>query len=322
MDNMRGIILMVLGMLGFAAEDMFIKLVASGLPVGQILLVLGSAGALIFAIYAGLTGTRMISKGFFHPAVLLRNLSEMLGGVCFVTALTLIPLATATTILQATPLLVTMGAALVLGEAVGRRRWTAILVGFCGVLLVIRPGTDGFDLEVIWAVAGVASLAIRDLASRKVPKAISSLQLSAWGFFSVGVSGIALLAVDGGAAMPTVWEAGYLTGALAVGVLAYWALTEATRIGEISVVTPFRYSRLVFSAVVGMLVFDEFPDVYTLIGACIIIATGLYTIMRERKRRREEAAQVKAAARGGSLGTDISSTEAIIRPSPSQVILR
>ena len=322
MDNMRGIILMVLGMLGFAAEDMFIKLVASGLPVGQILLVLGSAGALIFAIYAGLTGTRMISRGFFHPAVILRNLSEMLGGVCFVTALTLIPLATATTILQATPLLVTMGAALVLGEAVGRRRWTAILVGFCGVLLVIRPGTDGFDLEVIWAVAGVASLAIRDLASRKVPKAISSLQLSAWGFFSVGVSGIALLAVDGGAVMPTVWEAGYLTGALAVGVLAYWALTEATRIGEISVVTPFRYSRLVFSAVVGMLVFDEFPDVYTLIGACIIIATGLYTIMRERKRRREEAAHAKAAARGGSLGTDISSAEAIIRPSPSQVILR
>ncbi|WP_417415974.1 DMT family transporter [Hoeflea sp.] len=302
MDNMRGIMLMVLGMAGFAGEDMFIKLAASGLPVGEILLVLGFVGALIFAIYARLSGTSVFSRGFFHPAVVLRNLSEMIGGLCFVTALSLIPLATATTILQATPLLVTMGAALVLGEAVGWRRWTAILVGFCGVLLVIRPGLEGFEPEVLWAVAGVVGLGIRDLASRKVPKTTSSLQLSAWGFFAVGISGVALMAITGEAVMPNVTEAMYLAGALSVGVLAYWALTEATRIGEISVVTPFRYSRLVFSTIVGILVFSEFPDFYTLAGACIIIATGLYTIMRERKRRRQEAALAKAALADQTIG--------------------
>ncbi|MCZ4287464.1 DMT family transporter [Hoeflea alexandrii] len=296
MDNMRGIMLMVLGMAGFAAEDMFIKLAAGQLPVGEILLVLGLVGALIFATYARLNGTSVISKGFFHPAVALRNLCEMLGGLCFVMALSLIPLATATTILQATPLLVTMGAALVLGEKVGWRRWTAILVGFGGVLLVIRPGLEGFEPEVLWAVAGVLGLGIRDLASRKVPKTISSLQLSAWGFFAVGVSGAVLMAVTGEAVMPGATETMYLGGALSVGVLAYWALTEATRIGEISVVTPFRYVRLVFSTIVGILVFSEFPDVYTLAGAAIIIATGLYTIMRERSRRRQEAALARAAA--------------------------
>ncbi|MBU2483828.1 MAG: DMT family transporter [Alphaproteobacteria bacterium] len=296
MDNMRGIMLMVLGMAGFAAEDMFIKLAAGQLPVGEILMVLGLVGALIFAIYARLNGTSVISKGFFHPAVVLRNLSEMLGGLCFVMALSLIPLATATTILQATPLLVTMGAALVLGEAVGWRRWTAILVGFGGVLLVIRPGLEGFEPEVLWAVAGVLGLGIRDLASRKVPKTISSLQLSAWGFFAVGISGAVLMLVTGAAVMPGATEAMYLGGALSVGVLAYWALTEATRIGEISVVTPFRYVRLVFSTIIGILVFSEFPDLYTLIGAGIIIATGLYTIMRERSRRRQEAALARAAA--------------------------
>ena len=296
MDNMRGIMLMVLGMAGFAAEDMFIKLAAGQLPVGEILLVLGLAGALIFAIYARLNGTSVISRGFFHPAVVVRNLAEMLGGLCFVTALSLIPLATATTILQATPLLVTMGAALVLGEAVGWRRWTAILVGFGGVLLVIRPGLEGFEPEVFWAVAGVLGLGIRDLASRKVPKTISSLQLSAWGFFAVGISGAVLMAVTGQSVMPGATEAMYLGGALSVGVLAYWALTEATRIGEISVVTPFRYVRLVFSTIIGILVFSEFPDLYTLIGAGIIIATGLYTIMRERRRRRQEAALARAAA--------------------------
>ena len=296
MDNMRGILLMVLGMAGFAAEDMFIKLAASGLPVGQILTVLGFIGALIFMILARLNGTSLFSMGFFHPAVLVRNVSEMLGGICFVTALTLIPLATATTILQATPLLVTMGAALVLGEAVGWRRWTAILVGFGGVLLVIRPGLEGFAPEVLWAVAGVAGLAVRDLASRKVPRATSSLQLAAWGFLAVGISGVGLLAFTGGAVTPTVAQAGFLAGALSVGVLAYWALTEATRIGEISVVTPFRYVRLVFSTIVGILVFSEFPDIYTLIGAGIIIATGLYTIMRERQRRRQEAALARTVA--------------------------
>ncbi|KJS09886.1 MAG: membrane protein, partial [Hoeflea sp. BRH_c9] len=286
MDNMRGIILMVLGMAGFAAEDMFIKLAASGLPVGEILVVLGFLGALVFAVYARLNGTSVISRGFFHPAVLLRNLSEMIGGLCFVTALTLIPLATLTTILQATPLLVTMGAALVLGEAVGWRRWTAILIGFGGVLLVIRPGFEGFEPAALWGVLAVIGLAIRDLASRKVPKSISSLQLSAWGFFAVGVSGAILLAFTGGAEVPSLREGFYLAGALSVGVGAYWALTEATRIGEIGVVTPFRYARLVFSTFIGILVFAEFPDGYTLAGACIIIATGIYTIMRERKRRR------------------------------------
>lgn len=294
MDNMRGIVLMVLGMLGFAAEDMFIKLAAAGLPVGQILVVLGFPGAIFFGLLARSRGLSPMSRDFFHPAVLVRNLTEIIGSIGFVMALALIPLATATTILQAAPLFVTMGAALVLGEAVGWRRWTAILIGFFGVNLVIRPGLEGFEANVLWAVMGVIALSIRDLASRKVPKSISSLQLAAWGFLAVGFAGLAMLAITGGAKVPTWAEAAYLAGALGIGTFAYWALTEATRVGEISVVTPFRYSRLVFSTIVGLLVFSEVPDAYTLIGAGIIITTGLYTIMRERKRRREAAALEKA----------------------------
>lgn len=299
MDNMRGIMLMVLGMAGFAAEDMFIKLASAGLPVGEILVVLGIPGAILFAILAKSRGVDPFSKDFFHPAVMIRNVSEMIGSIGFVTALALIPLATATTILQAAPLFVTMGAALVLGEPVGWRRWTAILVGFCGVVLVIRPGFEGFEPNVLWAVLGVVALSVRDLASRKVPKSILSLQLAVWGFLAVGLTGLLMLAVTGGAKVPTATEALYLTGALAIGAFAYWTLTEATRVGEISVVTPFRYSRLLFSTIVGALVFSEFPDTYTLAGAGIIIATGLYTIMRERKRRRQEAARARAEAAQG-----------------------
>ncbi|WP_417426286.1 DMT family transporter [Hoeflea sp.] len=296
MDNTRGIVLMVLGMLGFAAEDMFIKLASAGLPVGEILAILGIPSAILFAVLARARGDNPFSRDFLHPAVLIRNVSEMFGSVGFVMSLALIPLATAITILQATPLFVTMGAALVLREAVGWRRWTAILVGFLGVVLVIRPGLSGFDPNVIWAVIGVIGLSIRDLASRKVPKAISSLQLAVWGFSAVGIVGLLMITITGGAKMPTGSESLYLLGAFIIGSIAYWTLTEATRVGEIAVVTPFRYSRLVFTTIVGAIVFYEYPDTYTLVGATIIIATGLYTLMRERKRRRQEAVRAKAEA--------------------------
>lgn len=296
MDNMRGIVLMVLGMAGFAAEDMFIKLASANLPVGQILAALGLPGALMFALLARSRGVDPFSRDFLHPAVLVRNVSEMVGSVGFVMSLALIPLATATTILQAAPLFVTMGAALLLGETVGWRRWSAILVGFFGVVLVVRPGFSGFDPNVAWAVLGVTALSVRDLASRKVPKSIVSLQLATWGFFAVGVVGLLMLTVTGGAKPPTLIETVYLLGALSIGSVAYWTLTEATRVGEIAVVTPFRYSRLVFSTIVGAVVFFEYPDLYTLLGAAIIIATGLYTLMRERKRRRLQAVSAKAAA--------------------------
>lgn len=266
---------MVLGMLGFAAEDMFLKLASAGLPVGQILILLGFAGAALFAILAWSRGETPFSSGFFRPSVLVRNLSEMIGSVGFVTALALIPLATVTTILQAAPLIVTMGAALVLGEVVGWRRWTAILIGFSGVVLVIRPGLDGFDPHTAWAVLGVVALSIRDLASRKVPRSVSSLQLATWGFFAVGLAGLPMLGITGGAKMPSLLETTYLLAALAVGGGGYWALTEATRLGEVAVIAPFRYSRLVFSTLVGLLVFAEVPDVYTLLGGGIIISTGL-----------------------------------------------
>ena len=302
MDNTRGILLMVLGMLGFAAEDMFLKLAAAGLPVGQILIFLGFPGAAIFALLARARSQDPFSVSFFRPSVLIRNLSEMIGTVGFVTALALVPLATVTTILQAAPLFVTMGAALVLGEAVGWRRWTAVLIGFFGVLLVIRPGLEGFEPDVLWAVLGVIALSIRDLASRKVPKSVSSLQLAIWGFLAVGIAGLPMLFITGGAKVPSPPETGYLLAALAVGTFAYWALTEATRLGEIAVVTPFRYSRLVFSTIVGFLVFSEVPDGYTLLGAGIIISTGLYTLMRERQRRQREVAAALTEKAADPLG--------------------
>ena len=286
MENLRGIVLMVASMAGFAIEDMFIKWAAADVPTGQILILLSVFGTPVFMALAWRQGARFWETSILHPAVLWRNGGEMLGTAGFVTALSLTPLTSATAIFQATPLAVTLGAALFLGETVGWRRWTAILVGFCGVILIIRPGMDGFNINSLWSIVAVIGLSARDVATRRIPQAISTMQLAAWGFAAVGILGFGMLAVSGGAIWLTLQQSAYIGGALTFGIAAYWAITQASRLGEISVITPFRYSRLLFALFIGALMFGERPDVITLSGAALIIGSGLYTFARERLRKR------------------------------------
>jgi len=197
MGNLRGSVLMVLAMAGFALEDMFIKRLAETMPVGQIIAVIGLGGAVIFAAIARGQGRHLITRDLLARPVILRNLGEMAGTMCFVTAIALTPLSSASAILQATPLVVTLGAAVFLGAPVGWRRWLAILVGFAGVLMVIRPGLAGFAPASLFAVGAVIGLAVRDLATRAVPAAISSMQLSAYAFATLVPTGAILMALGG-----------------------------------------------------------------------------------------------------------------------------
>ncbi|MFB9150256.1 DMT family transporter [Roseovarius ramblicola] len=293
MENLRGSVLMVLAMAGFALEDMFIKRLADAMPVGQIIMAIGLGGAAIFAAICAGQGRRLFSRDLLARPVLLRNTGEMAGTMCFVTAIALTPLSSASAILQATPLAVTLGAALFLREPVGWRRWSAILVGFAGVLMVVRPGLEGFAPASLFAVGAVIGLALRDLATRAVPAAISSMQLSAYAFATLVPTGAILLAFGDGPVVPGGVQIRDLGLALACGVGAYYAIVAAMRVGEVAVVTPFRYTRLVFALGIGMLVFAERPDAWTLTGAAVIVASGLYTLMREarlgRRRARETA---------------------------------
>lgn len=290
MENLRGSILMVLSMAGFALEDMFIKRLAADLPVGQIVMLVGLGGALIFGAITTAQGRRLWSRDLLTGPVLLRNFGELLGTLGFVMAIALTPLSSASAILQATPLAVTLGAALFLGESVGWRRWSAILVGFAGVLMVIRPGMAGFEPASLFAVLAVIGLAIRDLATRAVPRAISSMQLSTYAFATLVPTGAILLAFHGTPALPSALHWRDLVLALLCGVLAYYAIVAAMRLGDVAVITPFRYSRLVFALIIGVTLFDERPDFWTLTGAAIIIASGIYTFWRERRLARRTPA--------------------------------
>jgi drug/metabolite transporter (DMT)-like permease len=293
MENLRGAAMMVAAMAAFAIEDMFIKRLSVDISTGQILMMLGAGGALVFGIFAQRQG-RLFSADLWHRAVILRNLGEVIGTMGFVTAIALTPLSSASAILQATPLAVTLGAALFMGESVGWRRWSAILVGFAGVLLIIRPGLEGFQPASLFAVQGVIGLAIRDLATRATPRSIGAMQLSTYAFALLVPTGLVLLLVQGHGIVPlepAQWT--QMGGALLLGLVGYYSIVSAMRLGEVAVVTPFRYSRLIFAIIIGVTMFGERPDALTLTGAALIVGSGLYTLLREARlhRRARRAAR-------------------------------
>ncbi len=286
-NNLRGALWMVTAMAGFAIEDMFLKAVTARIPLGQALLIFGLTGTLFFALRARQMGEAALHPAMLSRSLLLRSGFEVTGRIFYSLAIALTPLSTASAILQATPLVVVAGAALLFGESVGWRRWTAILVGFAGVLIILRPGLDGFTPLSLVTVVGLIGFAGRDLATRAAPLTLSNRQLGVIGMAMLALAGGVILAVTGGATQPDARTLALLAGMTGFGIFAYNALTIAMRTGEVAAVTPFRYTRLVFAMLLGILVFNETPDAYTLIGSALVVGSGLYTLARSRARSRQ-----------------------------------
>jgi drug/metabolite transporter (DMT)-like permease len=281
MENLRGILFMILAMAGFAFEDLFIKTLSAHLPVSEIILILGSTGSIIFLIIALLQRAPIIHKDLLNRYVITRTVLELFGALFFVIAIALTPLSSASAILQITPLLVTIGAAVFFRENVGWRRWTAVLIGFIGVLLILRPGFGGFMPASIFALLGAMFLAGRDLATRAMEVKLPSVTIALYAFLAFGISGIFIMPFNSAMIALTSTDIMYFIGASVFGVIAYYSLVIASRIGEMSVISPFRYSRIVFAMLLSILVLKENPDSFTLIGATIIVVSGLYTFLRE-----------------------------------------
>lgn len=282
MENTRGSLLMIAAMAAFAFEDMFIKAATGSLPVGQVLIIFGVGGTLIFMGLTYRRGERVLHPAILSPVLIIRAICEVVGRLCFTLAIALTPLSSASAILQATPLVVALGGVVFFRETVGWRRWLAIGLGFVGVLFILRPGLDGFETASLFAVAGTLGFAGRDLATRAAPPVLSNMQLGVYGFVMLIPTGLVMMVYTGGWVVPSLLVSGQLGAAIIIGVLAYYSLTGAMRTGEISVVAPFRYTRLVFALILGSLVFAERPDVMTLAGSAIIVLSGLYTVFRSR----------------------------------------
>ncbi len=283
MGNIRGSIFMTLAMANFALEDMFVKAASDTLPLGEILILFGLGGTIAFISLARKKNEPIFHRDILSPPIIIRVFCEVTGRLFYALAITLTGLSSASAILQATPLVVVMGAAIFFGEQVGWRRWLAVIIGFIGVLMILRPGVEGFEFASVFAVVGTLGFAGRDLATRAAPPVFSNMQLGIYGFFVLIPAGMIMMPYTGGLVWPDAASGLKVLGAIVFGVIAYYSLTVAMRTGEVSVVTPFRYTRLIFALITGVIIFSERPDAATLVGSLIIILTGVYSLLKSRK---------------------------------------
>ena len=282
-DNLRGAALMAASMAAFTLNDALIKLVAETIPLFQMVFLRGVSATLLVALLAWRMGAfaRPIPRAD-RGLVALRIVAEVCIFIPFIIALTHMPLANVTAILQAVPLTITLAGALFLGEAVGWRRWAAILVGFAGVLLIVRPGGEGFNVYALLALAAVAGITLRDVVTRKLSADVPSLQIAVWTALA-----ICLLGLFGSFFRP--WapvsgvQAVQIIGASVFILGGYLFSIMVMRVGEIGFVAPFRYTALIWGLMLGWAVFGEWPDGLTLLGSAIVVGTGIYTLWRERQ---------------------------------------
>lgn len=284
-ENLRGVLLMCASMAAFTINDTFMKSVTKTLPLYQSIGLRGMVAVLGLTVLAIATGAFR-----FRPTrrdaglILLRSLADVAATILFLEALVRMPLANLSAILQSLPLLITLGAALVYGDRIGWRRMTAILVGLIGVLIIIRPGTEGFDH---WALLGVGSalcVVVRDLAVRPIKEALPSTLVALGAAVGVAAMGWIGTGLQGWQA-PTLWEATRVVCAGLFLIVGYLTSVSAMRHGDIGIVAPFRYSSLLWAILLGLVVFGDLPDGWTFLGAAIVVGAGLFTLLRERRLR-------------------------------------
>ena len=287
-DNARGAILMTAGMAAFTINDACMKALSDQLPLFQAIFLRGLATSLILLAAGLLLGGLEFRLGARDRLLLgFRTLGEIGAAYFFITALFNAPLANVTAILQALPLAITLAAALFLGEAVGARRWTAILVGFVGVLLIVRPGSAGFNSASVYAVIAVACVTLRDLTTRQMSREVPSLTVSLAA--ALGVATFGGLGATGVDWQPVgTREALQLAGATIFLIVGYVTIVLAVRLGDTSAVAPFRYTGLIWALILGVAIFGEWPSALTLLGGAVVVATGIFTLYRERRAQTRE----------------------------------
>ena len=267
----------------FAVEDTFIKLLSARLPATQILFSVGFGGALITLALAVTLNVNLADKILLNKHVISRTIADLFGAFFFTSAMVLIPMSLLASILQATPLFVTLGAAILLGEKVGWRRWSAIFIGFLGIIIILQPGYGSFQLASLLGLAAVLCLALRDVVTRDMATEIPTLTVTFYACLAMGSAGFIAYPFFGTPIMPTTFEAILLVCAAIIGVTGYFLIVLATRKGDVSVIAPFRYSRLLFSLGLASLILGEMLTLPILLGGLLVVSSGIYTFGRERR---------------------------------------
>lgn len=295
-DTMRGILAILFSSLGFVVNDALVKLTTPELPTSEIIVLRGAMATAWLGIAATIAGAWRSPRVLMRPAMLMRLVTSAGSTLTIVAALRHLPLATTSAILQFTPLIVTSGAALLLGTPVGWQRWCASIVGLIGVLLIIKPGTDGFIPEIWIAFATLLFSSTRDLTTRFVDHAVPSLYVAVASSAVIMVAGMMLAPFETWV-MPSSRAWTLLVCASAAIYVAYYFGIVAMRIGDITVVAPFRYAVIVYALVISYFVWGHVPDTVSLAGIVIVCGAGLYLLQRERRSRKLPATATSAAVK-------------------------
>ncbi len=286
--NFRASIFMLLAMGTFTIGDTMTKYLLTQMNSGQYMFIRGIFATIAIGLLAWRNGAlRNLSLDLM---TVLRVLGEVLATVTYIFSLGHLSQAFCSAVFQATPLVVTLGAVLFLNEKVGWRRWMCISFGLVGVIIIIRPGTDSSaSLAAVGILlSSVCFAAMRDIATRRVPAHVPTLYLSTLTAGAIALTGGGLIHPMGG--WQPVGIGPVLIMALAAGLLlvGYHFIIMAMREGEISFVSPFRYSSLLWAILLSTVVFNEAPDSYTIAGSILVVGSGIYMVYRENIRKRRE----------------------------------
>jgi len=285
-DNLRGAGLMTAAMLAFTLNDTAMKAVTETFPVIEAIALRGAVTLTALAVIGLVTGALRFPQGAADRFwIAMRTIGEVASTFTFLIALKHMQIANLSAIMQCLPLAVTLAAALSFGEKVGWRRLIAILIGFAGVMLIVRPGTDGFDRWSVLGLVSVAFVVLRDLATRRISTAVPSATVAFLASSSVALAAALVLPYTE-VVVPDARELLIIAAAAICLIGGYLTVVMSMRVGDISIVAPFRYTSLIAAILFGWAAFGQFPDNLTLIGSAIVVATGVYTFRRERKLAR------------------------------------
>jgi drug/metabolite transporter (DMT)-like permease len=295
-NNARAILAMLIATVAFTTGDAMMKLMSARLPTGETMFIRGVIGSALLLGLVWIMGELSSLRRHVNSFTSLRVAGDVGAAVTFQNALSRLPFADVASLVQVNPLVATAAAALVLKETVRWRRWLATIFGLCGAILIIKPGGQAFQWASLLAIAAVLFAVGRDLVTRKMPTGTPAFTTIAFSMWAVTLASLGFLPFESWV-WPSASHVAILAFTACCMVAGQLGVFLAVRLGEISVLAPYRYASLVWALLFSLLLFREVPDRWTLAGMAIIVVAGLYTFYREQTVKREAAIRAAVAPR-------------------------
>ena len=293
--TLRAGLYMIITTACFVGGDTCIKLIGITLPLGEVICLIGLLSTAFLFIICAQQGILKNVPMIFTHTVLLRSLFDVMGSFMFVSALMHMPIANLSSVMQSVPLVVVVVAVIFLGENAGVARAGAVIAGFIGVLLIVKPTPQTITIYEFLAIGTVVVVALRDLVTKRIPANVPLLIVALANAIFISLSGFGYGLAQGFQSIE-VWQLGLLIGAGFLVTCGYIFIVATVRLGDLSATAPFRYAEVVFAIIAGILVFNEYPDLLAYIGMALVIAAGLYAAHHEAARSRDAKAELMPPA--------------------------